>query len=380
MNELAVIIKSEIRTRGRITFERYMDLALYHQEYGYYSSGNVSIGKEGDFYTSPYVNKAFGEVLSNFIIKSLGLIYSTSHTIVEIGAGKGTLAKDILDTIESDNSELYNNIIYKYIENSPFLLEQAKDLLEDHLDIVDFLDDFTDIKDEDIQGVVISNELYDALPFHRMIMDNATIKETYVALKNGQLVDTTDLPSVNELNKYISKFSLDFAEGQEFEINLGPRKTISEISRILKKGIVVTIDYGYLAEELYSRTRMNGTYKCMKGHTINESPYKEIGEQDITAHVNFSDLIKTGEELGLRELTYTTQGQFLVDWGILDIIEEMSNEAGEESEKKISTVKNLFLPGSMGNKFKVLIQQKNLGREITDFYPESPIKISFDIV
>ena len=379
MNELEEIIKSEISAKGRITFERFMDLALYHDLYGYYSSGNVSIGKVGDFYTSPYVNKAFGEVLSKFIIKSLKMINSSSHVIIEIGGGNGTLAKDLMDTLKFEYPAIYNNVKYKYIENSTNLLGQARDLLKDHLDKIDFINDLSEIEDEEIEGVVISNELFDALPFHRMIMNNAIIKETYVALQNNQFVETTDIPSTDELQNYVSDFNLDLIDGQQFEISLGIREALSEICRILKKGIVLTIDYGYLAKELYSRSRIKGTYKCMKGHTINEYPFRDIGEQDITAHVNFSDLIQTGNDLGLREIKYTTQGQFLIDWGILDIIENISKQ-GEESKKKISSVKNLFLPGSMGNKFKVLIQEKNLDREIKDFYPGSPFQISFDIV
>lgn len=380
MNELTDVIKDEIRGSGKITFERFMELALYHKEYGYYASGNVSIGREGDFYTSPYVDKTFGGVISNFILKGLTLINSPTPVILEIGGGKGTLAKDILDTPALKNPSAYDSLIYKYIENSKSLINQAHTTLNDHSERVDFLDGLSELENESIQGVVISNELFDAVPFHRMVIENGVLKETYITLMDDNLVESIDEPSTRELENYIEAYDIEFSEGQELEINLGAVKLLREMSRVLKKGLVLTIDYGYLASELYSKARTKGTYKCMKGHTINESPYIDIGQQDITAHVDFSGLRRAGKELGLSELTYTTQGQFLIDWGIVDKLEELSQSGGEKAEKKITSVKNLFLPGSMGNKFKVLIQEKGLSDQLEGFYPESPFKISFDVV
>ena len=380
MNELSKIIKAEIRSSGKITFERFMEQALYNESYGYYSSGKVSIGREGDFYTSPYVHRAFGDVITNFILKSLSITNAPAPTIVEIGAGYGILAGDILDSLQKKSPSIYNNLKYKYIENSASLLNQAQHSLKDHSDKIEYKESLSELGDQEIQGIIISNELFDSIPFHRMTVDNTIIKESYVTLENDNFKEVTGDPSTPELENYLSKYDLKLNEGQQFEINLGAVKAIEEINRVLNKGLVLTIDYGYLAEELYSGTRMNGTYKCMKGHTINENPYDDIGEQDITAHVDFTRLISKGNELGLKELKYTTQGQFLIDWGILDIIENISQSGEESAEKKIASIKNLFLQGSMGNQFKVLIQEKNLGERLAGFYPESPFKISFDVV
>ena len=127
---------------------------------------------------------------------------------------------------------------------------------------------------------------------------------------------------------------------------------------------------------------MRGTYKCIHRHRINETPYINIGEQDITSHVDFSNLIRVGNSVGLNEIKYTTQGQFLIDWGILEMMENETNFPGITDfgeEKNLAAIKSLFLPGQMGHSFKVLLQKKNLDLVKEDFYPESPLKISFGV-
>ena len=380
MNKLAEIIKSEIRDSGPITFEKFMDLALYHPIYGYYSSGNVSIGRRGDFYTSPYVHSAFGEIIADFIIRSFSYINASVPTIAEIGAGNGTLARDILNSIESENPDIYIKLKYIFIDESKCLLKEARNHLENHADRVLFANDISDIERDSIDGIVISNELFDSIPFHRAVIENGRLREIYIELKDDNFTESTGEPSTNGIEKYVTNQCPELKEGQMMEINLGAGNALRNISGILKKGFLLTVDYGYLASELYNHSRIKGTYKCMRGHEINEDPYSAIGEQDITAHVDFSNLISVGEEVGLNKIIYTTQGQFLVDWGILDVVEKMSKNENNTDDKKIAAIKNLFLPGSMGNQFKVLIQEKNLGESVSDFYPESPLKISFDIV
>ncbi len=380
MNELTEIIKSGIRDSGPIIFENFMDLALYHQEYGYYTSGNVSIGRRGDFYTSPYVHSAFGEVISNFILRGFSYINAPVPTIVEIGSGNGTLALDVLDALKREKTAVYETLEYISIEKSPTLIEIAQEALKDHIEKLRFINSPSELENESVEGVVISNELFDSIPFHRAVMEKGRLREIYVSVEDNNFIEITGEPSTPELQEYARKYGLVLEEGQQIEINLRAGKTLSDISRILNKGLLLTIDYGFLSPELYNPSRTSGTYKCMKGHTINENPYTDIGEQDITAHVDFGNLISAGEAAGLNKIVYTTQGQFLTDWGILEVLEKMSQSTEETAGGKIATAKNLFLPGSMGNLFKVLIQEKNLGGSLSGFYPESPLKISFDVL
>jgi len=380
MSELTEIIKSGIRDTGPITFENFMDFALYHREYGYYTSGNVSIGRRGDFYTSPYVHSAFGEVISNFILKGFSYINAPVPTIVEIGSGNGTLARDILYALKRKNAALYERLEYISVEMSPALIETAREALNDHIEKLRFINSLSEIENECVEGVVISNELFDSIPFHRAVIEQGELREIYVSLDDNNFIETVGELSTRGLKEYIGEYALEFEEGQQMEINLRAGRKIAQISRILNKGLLLTIDYGYRAPELYNPSRMNGTYKCMKDHTINETPYTEIGKQDITAHIDFSNLISEGASLKLKKIKYTTQGQFLVDWGILEVLEKMSQSTEESVEKKRASVKNLFLPGSMGNLFKVLIQEKNLKDSLSGFYPGSPLRISFDVL
>jgi SAM-dependent MidA family methyltransferase len=234
---------------------------------------------------------------------------------------------------------------------------------------------------EEVAGVFISNELLDSFPFHRLRYIKNNFQEIYVGLRNDEFAEILDSLSTTELKTYIGRYDLEFMEGQEIEINLNAKQWLLNASRILSKGFLLTIDYGFKAPELFNPIRKKGTYMCFYKHEANENPYARLGEQDITAHVDFSNLVLVGNSVNLETVKYTSQGQFLIDWGIIDIIER-TNKQNEDDElsyqKEILAIKNLFLPELMGGKFKVLIQAKNLNREMNTFYPESPLKMSFE--
>ncbi|MGE5446028.1 MAG: class I SAM-dependent methyltransferase [Ignavibacteriales bacterium] len=380
MSQLTQIIKSLIHKSGPITFDKFMEIALYHPEHGYYTSGKAEIGKGGDYYTSPCVHPAFGEVLNRFICRAYEVVNAPDFTVVEMGAGKGFLALDILDSLKRNNTELYERLRYSIIELSPNLQEEGKSTLKEHIHKIRWVNSLSDLESESVCGVFISNELVDSCPFHRARFKNGELLEILVTLKDGEFVQILDKPSSSVLKEYFEGYNLEFENEQEVEINLHPKEWLSDISRLLAQGLVLTIDYGYLASELFNPSRMRGTFMCFHKHTTNENPYVNIGEQDITAHVDFSNLIRVGESVGLSTTKYTTQGQFLVDWGILDIVERYSGEEKSSdisSQKNRMAIKNLFLPELMGDKFKVLVQEKNLGYGAKTFYPQSPFRISF---
>jgi len=381
MNTLTEIVKKEIAEKGPMRFDRFMELALYHPDHGYYTSGGARIGKEMDYYTSPCVHPAFGETVSRFLVKAAKTLGDDVFTIVEPGAGQGLLALDILDAIKESEPEIYSRTRYVVIERGPGTIREAEELLKEHAEKMSFAESLEALVAESVTGVVLSNELMDALPFRRARFEGGRLREILVTLEDGRLVETTSGPRAPEIEEYF-RWKDDFEEGQEVEINLKSAEYLRDIARVLKRGFVLTIDYGYLAEELFSPDRMKGTYKCIYRHSISEDPYARIGEQDITAHVDFSLLRKTGEASGLREVRYTTQGQFLIDWGVLDILEGEGSTGKEpdfRASKALSAMKSLFLPGSMGHSFRVLLQAKGLGNEIEEFYPESPLTISFGI-
>lgn len=383
MNTLAEIIKSEIEKKGRLTFSEYMEMALYHPGLGYYTSGVTRMGKRGDYYTSPSVDPAFGEVLAGFIAKSGSLIDEPRLQVIEFGGGMGTLASDILDSLARNHPECYEKTDYLIIEKGDLGPGAADRALDKHGLKIKFESSLTEPDTWRAGGVILSNELLDALPFHRVRFTEGGMKEVFVTLRAGEFEEIIDEPGTSGLAEYFNGYESCFREGQEAEVNLNAGIWLGEAQKLLGKGFILTIDYGFLAPELFSPERMKGTYKCMHKHMIGGDPYINIGRQDITAHVDFSNLIRVGGSLGLETIKYTTQGQFLIDWGVLDIMTRQSVEyspSDREAHGRNTAIKNLFLPGSMGNSFKVLLQAKNLDVPGQGFYPESPLKLSFGVL
>ncbi len=369
MKKLENKIKSYIQENGPITFDKFMEFALYDKEHGYYSKSGNRFGKSGDFYTSPTVHRTFGQVISKFIVRVYEFIDEQFISVIEPGCGNGYLAVDILDCLKEFYPAVYEKIQYYCIDKSKSNIDKAYELLTDHKTKVNFTADISDLK-EGHYGVVISNELFDALPFHRIKFKYNKPFEIYIENEGENFTEHLGKLSSNDLKEYIENLNINFEQDQQIEINLNYKKLIKQISSSLNKGVVITFDYGWLAGELYSPARLDGTYRCFHNHQISADPYINIGELDITSSVNFSDLIKLGEQNELKLIKYSTQGQFMVDWGILDIIEKLD-------EKSRTTVKNLFMPGTMGDMFKVLIQQKNMNDSFIEHYPESILKISY---
>ena len=369
VNNTEKTLISEIHKNGPLTFAEFMNIALYDNENGYYTSGRAEIGKKGDFYTSPHVHSAFGEVIANFIIKAEKYLSSSDLTVIEIGSGKGYLAYDILNHI---NSALKHPVNLNYIiiekHNNKFIKE-----LERFADKINIYNDIS-MLDKNISGIVISNELFDSLPFHKIIYKDQNLHENYIDFTNGNFKEITDEISDQLITKYLERYNLNFSDSKQMEVCLRAGSYLKEISGLLREGFILTIDYGSLSDELFSIEKPEGTYRCFHKHSVNTDILSNIGNQDITADVDFSNLIQAGNKYGLDKIKYTTQAQFLVDWGILEIYERTLKLDKEGSH----AIKNLFMPGMMGNYFKVLIQKKNV--EVDEgFYRDSELKISFGI-
>ena len=371
MDALTYYIKEEILSKGPITFADFMQHALYHPELGYYTYGNVKIGKKGDFYTSPHVSPAFGEVIGIFIERAISHIGGSDFTILELGAGKGYLALDILNHF-SGKQELYNLINYIIVDSN--IRNNYIKELENHHNKLEIFNDIN-MLNNNFEGVVISNELFDSLPFHRVIFQNNQLFEIFVNYENNEFSEVIGTVSTEDIADYMSNYDIKPAEYKQIEVNLLAKEILKNINNFLDRGYILTIDYGSLVEEYFSNKKINGTIRCFYKHTINDNPYINIGRQDITSDVDFSNLIKCGANLGIGKVKYTTQGQFLVDWGILSILER---DIRKLEQNKINSIKNLFMPGLMGNYFKVLLQSKNI-QKAGDLYPEPKLSVSFGI-
>ena len=212
------------------------------------------------------------------------------------------------------------------------------------------------------EGCFLSNELVDAFPVHRVMLQQGSLKELYVAQRNGRFEEQWEEPSDPRIKTYFERMGVSLEEGQQAEVNLEALDWITRVGQCLKRGFVLTIDYGYPAEELYAPFRQDGTLRCFHQHQISDNPYERWGEQDITAHVNFTALIRKGEEVGLKLTGFVPQYRFLLGLGFLGEMETLERNLSEIDRLKLRlSLKHLIEPEvGMGEVFKVLIQHKGI--------------------
>jgi SAM-dependent MidA family methyltransferase len=344
-------LRSLIREQGPLTFASFMELVLYHPEYGYYNSEKTILGKEGDFYTSPHVSSLFGEMITVQLAEMASLVEGPVFSVVEYGAGRGLLAYDILKTLEAKYPEVFERTIYYIIEAGTGLKREQKRLLGEFAAQVRWVDKLEQVG-KPLRGCVLSNELVDAFPVHRIIKLEDQIKEIYVKDEEGLLKEVTDLPSTPLLEAYFDDLKITLAEGQQGEVNLAAYDWLDTIGQNLDQGFVLTIDYGYESSLLYHESRRDGTLMCYYQHRMEENPYLRLGEQDITAHVNFSALKYWGQKIGLLTTGFTNQMHFLFNLGLAEVL-------ARDTQKALAAQQLVNTEG-MGGIFKVLIQHKNI--------------------
>jgi len=357
MNPLEQKIIGRIKKNGPITFETFMDMALYEPGLGYYASDKTEIGKAGDFYTSQHLHPAFGAMIGKQIEEIWKIMGSPSEAddfyAVEPGAGAGLMCKDVLDYLHS--REVFRSLTYVIVEPNPFMQNKQKKVLEGYLDKVKWvpsLKELSNIK----KGCILSNELLDAFPVHLIEMKEE-LKEIYVTVNNDDFEEIKGALSTDAISYYLNEFSIELPKGYRTEINLRIKDWLETVNEILTEGFVLTIDYGYPVWDYYSEDRNRGTLLCYYKHQVFEDPYKNIGEQDITAHVNFSSVKKWGEELGFETLGFCQQGTYLVSLGIDEIIKELYGNSSDYLFE-IANIKRLIFPGTIGETHKVMIQYK----------------------
>jgi len=363
---LRQIIAEEIGAKGPLTFARFMELCLYHPRYGYYASGRACRGREGDYYTSPTIHPLFGALIAKQMVQMWRTMGLGTFQIVEMGGGEGYLCLDILDYLQQEEGQFYGILTYHMVEISPVIIERQRELLSPHEGKVAWHQP-DQMREMNITGCFISNELVDAFPVHRAVMKEGKLKEIFVDLDNGVLKEIIGDPSTPDLEAYFQRLEIILAEGQSAEVNLEARRWLQGVAQGMERGFVVTIDYGYPARELFSPLRGGGTLLCYRDHQVLADPYANLGLQDMTAHVDFTSLIAWGEEYGLALTGLVPQYRFLLALGILDEVARLGGEEeGWEGMAERLTIKNLILPGGMGETFKVLIQHTGIEKPQLD--------------
>jgi len=355
---LSEIVKNKIGDEGPISFRDFMEMALYYPELGYYTSTGEKFGEHGDYFTAPFFTSVYGGVIAKQLEEMWELTGKKDFVVVEFGAGLGSLCLDILRHLKQ-NKSFYEKLKYCIIEKSESLRKKQKTRAESAGDIAEKISWVSDIEEiSPFTGCVLANEVLDNFSVHKVVMKEKELSEVFVDHKNGF---TEILKPANEnLNKYFSELQVDLPNDFCTEVNLEAIEWLKKISTCLQKGFVLVVDYGFPSSELYQSYRRLGTIVCYHKHAVNDHPYENIGEQDITAHVNFSALALWGTKNGLMNCGFTTQSQFLSGLGLTQYLRKLELEQKNDFEirKKLMLLHTLLI--SMGKKFKVLIQQKGL--------------------
>lgn len=363
------MLREEIAREGRITFARFMEIAIYQPEHGYYASDEVRVGTEGDFLTGPETHPIFGWALARQIAECWELLGKPeAFTVREYGAGRGALASSMLTGLQRDHPEAYAVTTYELDDVNEQRLRDALDGLAAE----GFSDHVRAASGDAITGVVIANELLDALPFHRLALCGNELHEVYVVWRDGWFADELGPLSNPDLAAPLAGIAL--VEGQRLEVSPVAREWSRSLPERLGRGYAILIDYGYPATELYSAERADGTLKTYRQHMVGVNPYHHVGRQDITAHVDMTAVSGAARDAGLAELGLTTQAFFFAGLGIEELLMRLQQDATDAYTyvNAREAVMHLIDPRGLG-RFRVLM----LGHGVD---PESRLRgLSFSL-
>jgi len=390
MNELQRILEREIEASGSISFARFMELALYHPEFGYYETGSAKVGRQGDFYTSVSVGPLFGELLGFRFAEWMLQLFTDNKKrgsepggrspgeqsrdpesfeprafqIVECGAHDGQLAFDILSWFQKARPDLFGALEYWIIEPSPRRKDWQSSKLAVFGQKVRWVPNWEALQARGVFGVIFSNELLDAFPVHRIGWSASERRwfEWRVAGQCGSFLwqrlsvesgGSQTLNRVHEMN--IPGALLDILpDGFTTEISPKAESWWWDASRALKRGWLLTLDYGLTTEELLSPQRSAGTLRAYRGHRIAENPLANPGAQDLTAHVHFDSLRAVGEKEGLQTEAFCTQSRFLTEIAAEAL--KPKNRFGDWSVSHTRQFQTLTHPEHLGRPFKAFLQ------------------------
>lgn len=369
-----------------MTFARFMELALYHPKFGYYTrtddatvqefqdhgpAGHSRAGRDridhnrigwsGDYYTSSDTHPLLARALARQIAQiDAQLGGPDPFTVVEMGPGKGLLARDILAACDSDHPSLAPRLRYLLVERSPAMVAAQRHNLAPWVGTprISWLAGLADLQDGAVTGAMFSNELVDAFPVHRIRIVDGKPRELHVTVTDGRLVEQAGPLSTPLLADYLARLAamdITLPESYTAEINLEGLAWMKEVARVLGRGVAITIDYGHTAPDLYGPDRRRGTLLCYFRHRASEDPYVRVGLQDMTAHVDFTALAAVGEEAGLRVTGFTNQTSFLMSLGAEQMLAGLEPESPE-----LQSAIQLLRADGMGRTFKILVQHKGL--------------------
>jgi SAM-dependent MidA family methyltransferase len=378
----AILQRISESDRCKVPFAEFMELALYHPQHGYYAAARSKIGAAGDFFTAPHLGTDFGELLAEQFIRfwrdlTEQTANSTPFTLVEMGAGQGILAVDVLDYVRRMHTGFFEQLDYVIVERSPIHVAEQQSQLQNLIDAGAKIRWCTleDIPADSVTGCFFSNELVDALPVHQIVKHAGRIQEVYVSVALNEQGTMTFQESLDSLSTpaiadYFAQLGIDlsspsYCDGYRTEAHLAALDWLAAVAMRLHQGYVLTIDYGYPSDRYYHPARSQGTLQCYCRHTHHANPYANLGLQDITAHVNFTALQNQGEQCGLQTIQFTKQEAFLMTLGLGDRLAKLSQSTTTNIREihallqQRDALHSLINPMGLGN-FGVLIQARGV--------------------
>ncbi|MEZ4504117.1 MAG: SAM-dependent methyltransferase [Dehalococcoidia bacterium] len=362
---LPIILEEIERAGGRITFARFMDLALGHPEHGYYAREDLRWGPEGDFETSPEVHPIFGYLWARQIEECWQRLgRPATFDLVEVGAGSGAFSRSMLTWLRERAPTCFEAARPVLLDGHPRRLEGQRAALAGaglearHALLGDWL-----AEDTPVEGVIISNELFDAFPVHIVERRGRTLHEWHVTVEDGELAFVLDAASTPALAAYFEPLGLEPGEGCRAEVSLDAIEGMRALDARLGRGYLVTIDYGYEAAELYASWRRMGTLMAFRHHSPQPNPLSRPGRTDLTAHVDFTSLAAAAS--GCASAPLTTQAEALVALGLGEALEAARERMGEDLAAFASARRaadTLVEPAGLG-RIRVLVQAKGVPLE-----------------
>ena len=382
-------IRQAIRESGTITFAEFMDAALYGPD-GYYSRRS-RVGAEGDYFTAPHAHPAFGALIAVQMKRywdALGR--PREFTAVEMGAGDGLLASDVTAYARRLDAGFASSLRYLAFDRAvppapayPVTAFAPPDVAGDGGHAGEAA--LGPRLPSGIMGCVISNELLDAMPVHRFVIAGGQVRELFVALDGDRFIETPGAPASPEIGERVGPFAASLPEGFKSEVNTGIGPWAGQVSKILDRGFVMTFDYGHDRAALYSAERRAGTLRTYYRHTLGQDPFRRVGEQDMTAHVDFTAVDEAMTSMGFDRRAYASQRDFLNGLGLKDMIERL-RAAGlpqAETDTDRAGMLELVKPEGMGG-FRVAVHGRGVPAGgiagVTDTGGDDPMKLPLPLL
>ncbi len=364
MSPLTDRLHERICSEGPITFYEWMKAALYDPEEGYYCRPDLERwSRQGDYRTSPERSALFAATFARYFAKLHQDAGSPAAlTIVEVGAGAGHFAETVLETLQLRFPDIFSKTHYFIDDASPHSRSRARLRLIRFGTTVEFKP--LTVLDRLDHAIVFSNELLDAFPVHRVIMQRGELRELYVEVnENGSFKWTVGQLSTHQLREHFARLGISLGEGQIADVNLEIENWLELVSRKLRSGYLITVDYGAEASVLYSEEeRKEGSLRAFHRHQVSGDVLLRPGQQDITTSVDWT-LVKTvGARNGFAVVSFERQDRFLLEAGLLAEMKLRAGETPRESEQlRVSTsAREMILPGGLAESFQVLVQKKNV--------------------